>query len=885
MAKLFKAWQRQRTPMTYLAVAVLVVGLLMVVEALIVNDAWRVRDGERQKLETSARYGTEMKARDLSQVFTDIYVTTRTIAMLPAIRRPPAHNRASEDDDVVDGRRFTTADAQTVLQLYQRLADVLSVSEVYVVYDGFKPAQGEVPFLMFDAEMVERFRGPQTAGQAQRAHATHGRNSLVPEVEDEEYAEIQSQLARLRAEHPLLPVSAPRGIAHLVSPPLVTCDNSQFPSAAAGHNRDRTGVMLSVPIYDEQTGALKGLVTSVVRLNVLEARLLDWPQVPVTSSEKSRMSTLGLERAALSDYVLLREGSGIVVADRRNELLQATVAGQARAGLTISVPLDGLAGEAWVLKRHVPQATFDAIEASARQTIAVRSGIALAVLLMLAGVAALVVRQSQAAARLQELADFDALTGLPNRRQLERSTDACLRAAAEQQGQLSLILVDLDNFKTINDVHGHDVGDALLVEVARRFQKQLSAAEDFLGQSAGAATGLPPSIGRLGGDEFLIILPRIADASVACSIGEMLIASLAVPVFLDGRSIHAHASMGAAMYPEHGTTPAQLLRCADQAMYAAKRMDESAMVLFQREVDQAAMRRMRLTADLRDGLAREEFELHYQCVVNVARRRVDSVEALIRWRHPELGLVSPAEFVPLLERSGVIVPTGLWALKKACQQLLAWRISGSSIESVAVNVSVVQLAQSDFCTDALNVVRATGIDPRRLTIEITESVLMDKPERSIAQLQQLRDAGVCIAIDDFGTGYSSLGYLRRLPVQVMKIDRSLLVDAVNQNGRAVLIAMVNLARELGLDCVAEGVETLEQFQLLRDVGCQRLQGYLFARPLPAADADAVARRINLHQLGLGENLVIEHNSAFGDLDACMGALKAWPGERMPGEQA
>jgi EAL domain-containing protein (putative c-di-GMP-specific phosphodiesterase class I) len=231
-------------------------------------------------------------------------------------------------------------------------------------------------------------------------------------------------------------------------------------------------------------------------------------------------------------------------------------------------------------------------------------------------------------------------------------------------------------------------------------------------------------------------------------------------------------------------------------------------------------------------------------VVNLTRQRVDSVEALLRWRHPELGMVSPAEFVPLLERSGVIVPTGLWALKKACQQLLAWRVSGSTIESVAVNVSVVQLAQSDFCTDALNVIRSSGVDPRRITIEITESVLMDKPERSIAQLQQLRDAGVCIAIDDFGTGYSSLSYLRRLPVQVMKIDRSLLVDAVSQNGRAVLVAMVNLSRELGLDCVAEGVETLEQFSLLRDLGCRRLQGYLFARPLPAPEADAVARRIH-----------------------------------------
>ncbi len=845
MTKLFKVWRPQPPSFTLLAVVLGMLGMALLVLALIVNDALRVRDSERQKLESAARYGTEMKARDLAQVFTDIYVTTRTIAMLPAVRRPEARNRASDHDDVIDGRRFTASDAQTVLQLYQRLADVLSVSEVYVVYDGFEPAKGEVPFLMFDAGMVERLRR-LGSGDAQRASTVRPAPSHAgapEEVEAQEYTEIQRELARFKAEHAMLPADAPRGLAHLVSPPLVTCDNSQFPSTATGQDRDRTGFLLSVPIYDERSGELKGLVTSVVRLNVLEARLLDWPFVPVTAQEKSRMAALGMERTGLSDFVLVREGSGVAVSDRRNSLLQATLAGQAQAGLTLSQPLDGPAGDAWVLKRHVPQAAFDAIESSARQTIAVRSVIALTVLLALAGVAALVVRQSQAAARLQELADFDALTGLPNRRQLERSLDAGLRSAAERQGQLALILVDLDNFKTINDVHGHDVGDALLVEVARRFGKQLSAAADFLTGSQGEL-GTPPCIGRLGGDEFLIVLPAIQDASVASSFGEMLLASLAVPVFLDGRSIQVRASMGAAMYPEHGTAPAQLLRCADQAMYAAKRLDDSAMVMYQREVDQAAMRRMRLTADLRDGLAREEFELHYQCVVNLTRQRVDSVEALLRWRHPELGMVSPAEFVPLLERSGVIVPTGLWALKKACQQLLAWRVSGSTIESVAVNVSVVQLAQSDFCTDALNVIRSSGVDPRRITIEITESVLMDKPERSIAQLQQLRDAGVCIAIDDFGTGYSSLSYLRRLPVQVMKIDRSLLVDAVSQNGRAVLVAMVNLSRELGLDCVAEGVETLEQFSLLRDLGCRRLQGYLFARPLPAPEADAVARRIH-----------------------------------------
>ena len=304
-------------------------------------------------------------------------------------------------------------------------------------------------------------------------------------------------------------------------------------------------------------------------------------------------------------------------------------------------------------------------------------------------------------------------------------------------------------------------------------------------------------------------------------------------MFLEGHALQVRASMGVALYPEHGASAAQLLRSADQAMYAAKRVDDSAVVVFEREVDHSAMRRLRLTGDLRDALNQQQFELHFQNIVNLQRRRVDCAEALLRWRHPELGMVSPAEFVPLLERRGLIVPVGLWALRHACDQLRAWQANGALIEAVAVNVSVVQLAQSDFSSDALAVLAASGVDPACVTIEVTESVLMDNPERSIAQLQTLRDAGLRIAIDDFGAGYSSLAYLRRLPVQVMKIDRALLIDAVHPTGRAILSAMVDLAAELGLDCIAEGVETLEQYGLLFDIGCHRLQGYLFARPMPA----------------------------------------------------
>lgn len=868
MASWIRAWRTRRLPTMALAIGLGLGLLLATAISLIVADAWRERDQALEALKSSARQGTDAKAREFSQLLNDLYVTTRTISLLPALRRPTAQNRASETDDVVDGRRFTSTDSQTVMQLYLHLAEMLSVSEIYVVYDGFAPERGQVPFLMFDSVIVERIRRLTTPAAATAIRKEAGAE-LPAQEEHEEYAEIVRQLAQFRREHATLPATAPRGVATLVSAPIITCDNSQYLSTHTGHDRDRRGVLMSVPIYDETSGAFKGLVTTVVRLNVLEARLLDWPMVPVTSQERTVALAAGLDRTPLAEYVLSQQESGLRVSDRRNAELESILDGRSQAGLTLSQPLTVAGHAPWLLTRHVPRSAFAAIESESDRKIVSRSAVALAIAAAFAAVAWLLVSQRRTAARLKEMAEFDPLTGLPNRRQLDRRLDIGLRQAQTQGLPLAVIMVDLDNFKAINDTHGHHVGDLLLTEVARRFQKQINASEDALAALENEdATAAASVVGRLGGDEFLVLLPRL-DGQAAVALTERLLAAMSVPMIVDGHALHLRASLGVAIFPEHGRSASQLLRSADQAMYAAKRVDESAVVVFQREVDHAAVRRTRLTADLREALVCGQFELHYQAVVNVPRVRVDAAEALLRWQHPELGAVSPAEFVPLLERSGLIVPVGLWALRRACDQLLQWQAEGSPIGSVAVNVSVVQLASSDFSVDALEVIAASGIDPQRLTIEVTESVLMENPERSIAQLRQLREAGVRVAIDDFGAGYSSLGYLRRLPVQVMKIDRSLLIDAVSPTGRAILAAMVDLAEELGLDCVAEGVETLEQFELLLDVGCRRLQGYLFARPLPAAEADAAARRLDRHGGSFSDSFFagLGRRSGFAELDA------------------
>ena len=825
------------------AIALGCLALWLLIEYFVVGDALHNREQARQTLSSTARQATDAKAREIGQVLNDIYVGTRTIALLPAVRTAAPHNRSSAADDVIDGKRFSTTDAQTVAQLYFHLADVLSVSETYIVYDGFAPERGEVPFLMFDSVIVERFRKLAGIGTPGANAATE--SDRPEEYEGDEYAELTRQLDTLRHDQPGLPANAPQGVASLVSKALVTCDNSQFISTRQGHAVDRMGVMFSVPIHDAGTGAFKGLVTTIVRLNALEARLIDWPLVPVSDAEHDYIHRLRLDTTAPSEYVLENAQTGLRIGDRRHAAVAAIASGRERAGLSVRVALDGPAGAPWVLYRHVPQASFDAIDTEMHRTIGVQSALTSAVLLALAGIALLILSQRRNAVLLKEMAEYDPLTGLPNRRQIDRCIDTALLQAATTGRRLCVVMVDLDNFKSVNDNLGHHVGDLLLIEVARRFQKQLHAADAAGADDAEDHKAAPPLIGRLGGDEFLIVLPAIRDEDAVCAFTENLLSALAVPMFVDGHALPVRASMGVAIYPEHGASAAQLLRSADQAMYAAKRVDDSAVVVFEREVDHSAMRRLRLTGDLREALAQQQFELHYQNVVNLQRRRVDCAEALLRWRHPELGMVSPAEFVPLLERSGLIVPVGLWALRQALDQLRAWQASGSMIEAVSVNVSVVQLAQSDFSSDALAVLAASGVDPARVTMEVTESVLMDNPERSIAQLQALRDAGLRIAIDDFGAGYSSLAYLRRLPVQVMKIDRALLIDAVHPTGRAILSAMVDLAAELGLDCIAEGVETLEQYGLLFDIGCHRLQGYLFARPMPAAEAEAAARRLDL----------------------------------------
>jgi len=440
------------------------------------------------------------------------------------------------------------------------------------------------------------------------------------------------------------------------------------------------------------------------------------------------------------------------------------------------------------------------------------------------GVGRDITERKQAEAEIHRLAFFDELTGLPNRRllldRLEQAT-----ALSDRLGRYGAVLfLDLDNFKHVNDTLGHEWGDALLVQVAQRLSAGLRASD---------------TVARLGGDEFLVVLPDLdalesTASQEARAVGHKLLSVLNQPYLLGGREVHNSSSIGAALFQGRGQTVNELLQRADLAMYQAKAQGRNMLCFFDPAMQAAANARSVLEADLRVGLQRAEFFPHYQPVVD-AEGRVLGAEALVRWRHPQRGMVPPGEFIAVAEQTGLILPLGRLMLRAACDQLAQWAGQPATAQwTVSVNVSAPEFRHADFVQQVVAALRASGASPRRLKIELTESLLLHDVEDTIAKMQLLRQQGIGFSLDDFGTGYSSLGYLKRLPLDQLKIDQSFVRDVLTDpNDAAIACTIVALAQSLGLDVVAEGVETEGQREFLLRNGCQRFQGYLFGRPAPA----------------------------------------------------
>ncbi len=446
---------------------------------------------------------------------------------------------------------------------------------------------------------------------------------------------------------------------------------------------------------------------------------------------------------------------------------------------------------------------------------------------MTAKLAAISIEQRSLTERLAHLAHHDTLTGLPNRLLASDRLDGALARCNRHSEKTALVYIDLDRFKHVNDSLGHLTGDLLLRQVADRLK---------------GYTRKSDTLARMGGDEFLVILNRIVDISDVSKAAQRILNALVTPFSIEGRLLYIGASIGISVFPDQGLDATELQRNADIAMYSAKNEGGNRYRYYTEEMNALVIERLEIENDLRKALERNEFELFFQPQFQLSSRDVYGVEALLRWNHPELGRIPPARFIPIAEETGLIIPLGSWVLRTACEQNRTWQDAGYSPFRIAVNVSALQVVHPGFVDEVAAVLQETGLDPRWLELEITESVLMRDMSVVARLLQEIRRLGVSVAIDDFGNGYSSMSYLQRLPVDCLKVDQSFIreieqLSELSTRSRTLLRTFVSLAASLGVRLLAEGVESDEQFKFLNEIGCEMGQGFLLGVPMPANEIE------------------------------------------------
>ena len=437
------------------------------------------------------------------------------------------------------------------------------------------------------------------------------------------------------------------------------------------------------------------------------------------------------------------------------------------------------------------------------------------------------------------LAYFDSLTGLPNRQSFLERLGREVRIAEREGTRLAILFMDLDGFKGVNDSMGHNTGDLILQWAADRLQQGIRPYDMVVRANVGESE---VELARLGGDEFTALIPRIVKPEDALMVAHRIRELMRRPFLLEGRELVLTASIGIAVYPEDGEDASSLLKHADTAMYHAKDKGRDNCQFYSASLTQRVQHRLNLENSLRHALARNEFSLVYQPQFDLIRGSIQSVEALIRWNHPEQGVISPMDFIPLAEENGLIVPIGEWVLRTACTDAARWRHEGHALR-VAVNLSPMQFKDPELVRMVLDIVGQTGLPPELLELEITEGAVMEDSGATLATLEALSLQRVQIALDDFGTGYSSMSYLKRMPLNNLKVDQSFVKGLPHdRDNRAIVRAILSMARNMGFSVTAEGVETLEQAEALKQMSCDILQGYYFSRPVPAADIPGLLSR-------------------------------------------
>jgi diguanylate cyclase (GGDEF)-like protein len=452
-----------------------------------------------------------------------------------------------------------------------------------------------------------------------------------------------------------------------------------------------------------------------------------------------------------------------------------------------------------------------------------------------------ITQRRQREQKIQELAYYDSLTGLPNRRLFTDQLSRAIAQAQRHERTLVTMFLDVDDLKHINDTLGHDAGDSMLREVARRLTDCLRASDgvsrDFGSADGAAAIG---SVARIGGDEFTILLPEVNRADDAAVVARRVLAALSKPMVLAGQEVMISASLGVAVYPEDAGNAEDLLKAADTAMYSAKESAKGSFKFFTQPMNVVALRRLVLENELRRALQRQEFVLHYQPQVRAARNEVVAVETLLRWNHPERGLLLPGEFLSTAENSGLIVTIGAWVLQQATKQAKVWREMGLPVLPVTVNVSAGSFRDKGFGAIVRQALQAAELEGRDLMLELTENALMRDTKEAAAVLEELKALGVRLQIDDFGVGFSSLNRLKMLPIDSIKIDASF-VHHIERDA-VIPTTIIALARCMGLGVVAEGVETQAQTDKLLALGCDIMQGHEYGAPMPASRLESLMRQ-------------------------------------------